>query len=237
MNGQKVSTGTPKLDEILEGGIPAGHLVILSGAAGTMKSTLGYSILHHNALKGTAGLYITAEQSPASISAQMEKLGLNNAEARKRIFFYDAAEARHKASDVGGSTKRTWESLFKGVIEFEQRAHGVQALVFDSLNIYEVLTEATNPRLDLFEMFHFLRSKKLTTLAIAEVPSDLATYAPNHEDFMADGIIHLRLAAIDEVHRQLRICVPKMRGVKHPHDYFALDFSNGQFQVLPLVSE
>ncbi len=236
MNG-KVPTGSPKLDEILEGGIPAGHLVILSGAAGTMKSTLAYSILHHNALKGTPGLYVTAEQSPASVGAQMEKLGLNNAEARKRLFFYDAAEARHKASEVGGSTKRTWESLFRGVIEFEQRAHGVQVLVFDSLNVYEVLTEAANPRLDLFEMFHFLHSKKFTTLAIAEVPPDSSTYAPNHEDFMADGILHLRLAAVDDVHRQLRICVPKMRGVKHPHDFFALTFGNGQFNLLPLVSE
>lgn len=236
MNG-KVPTGSPKLDEILEGGIPAGHLVILSGAAGTMKSTLAYSILHHNALKGVAGLYITAEQTPASINAQMDRLGLNHPEARKRIFFYDAAEARHRAAEVGGSTKRNWESLFRGVIEFEQRAHAVQVVVFDSLNSYEVLTEAANPRLDLFEMFHFLRAKKLTTVAIAEVPPDSSTFAPNHEDFMADGIIHLRLAAVDEVHRQLRIAVVKMRGVKHTHDYHALAFNGGKFELLPLVSE
>lgn len=202
-----------------------------------MKSSLAYSILYHNALKGASSLYITAEQSPASLSDQMEDLGMDSPEARKRIFFYDAGEARDKAAEARAVERDTWATLFKGIIDFEQKAHQAQLVAFDSINLYQLLTGVQNPRLGLFQFFRNLRSRRLTTLAIAEVPADAQSYAPNQEDFMADGVIHLKFAALDDVHRQLRVAVTKMRGVKHTHDYHALTFADGQFQLLPVVAE
>jgi KaiC/GvpD/RAD55 family RecA-like ATPase len=39
-------------DEEIEGGIPQGHVVLVAGPPGTMKSSLAYSILYNNALNG-----------------------------------------------------------------------------------------------------------------------------------------------------------------------------------------
>ena len=36
------------LDEQLEGGIPPGHVILLGGPAGSMKSTLAFNVLYHN---------------------------------------------------------------------------------------------------------------------------------------------------------------------------------------------
>src|SRR5436309_1625847 len=38
-------------DDVLRGGIPQGHVVLVRGASGTMKSSLAYYVLYHNALE------------------------------------------------------------------------------------------------------------------------------------------------------------------------------------------
>src|SRR3989442_15177577 len=52
-------------DDVLRGGIPQGHVVLVRGASGTMKSSLAYYVLYHNALEGAPGLYVTLEQTAA----------------------------------------------------------------------------------------------------------------------------------------------------------------------------
>src|SRR5881396_30811 len=58
-----VRTFVEGLDETMEGGIPWGHLVLIEGAPGTMKSSLAFSILLHNAAKeGLHCLYLSLEE-------------------------------------------------------------------------------------------------------------------------------------------------------------------------------
>src|SRR2546430_1179905 len=52
-------------EDVLRGGIPQGHVVLVRGASGTMKSSLAYYVLYHNALAGSPGLYVTREQTAA----------------------------------------------------------------------------------------------------------------------------------------------------------------------------
>src|SRR2546427_11261347 len=54
-------------EDVLRGGIPQGHVVLVRGASGTMKSSLAYYVLYHNALDGTPGLYVTLEQTAAGL--------------------------------------------------------------------------------------------------------------------------------------------------------------------------
>src|SRR5206468_3602314 len=65
------------LDDSLEGGIPWGHLVLIEGAPGTMKSSLAFSILLHNAAReGLHCLYVSLEERASSLLKQMGSLGL-----------------------------------------------------------------------------------------------------------------------------------------------------------------
>src|SRR5881409_4449855 len=63
-------------EDVLRGGIPQGHVVLVRGASGTMKSSLAYYVLYHNALKGIPGLYVTLEQSAGSLCEHIAGLGL-----------------------------------------------------------------------------------------------------------------------------------------------------------------
>src|SRR5437870_3592982 len=72
---KRVSTHIEGLDEVLGGGIPEGNVVLVSGAPGTMKTSLTYHILHSSALTGFRGLYVSLEQGRGSVNAHTEGLG------------------------------------------------------------------------------------------------------------------------------------------------------------------
>src|SRR2546426_1613072 len=63
-------------EDVLRGGIPQGHVVLVRGASGTMKSSLAYYVLYHNALAGSPGLYVTLEQTAAGLLAHIPGLRL-----------------------------------------------------------------------------------------------------------------------------------------------------------------
>ena len=72
---ERIKTHIVGFDDELEGGIPKGSVVLVSGSPGTMKSSIAYNILFYNALKeGKKGLYITLEQSRASLLRHLKHL-------------------------------------------------------------------------------------------------------------------------------------------------------------------
>src|SRR2546422_10086330 len=70
-----IPTHVAGLDEALGGGIPQGSLVLVAGTPGTMKSSLIYNIMYHNAKQGRRGLYITLEQTTESLRDALERVG------------------------------------------------------------------------------------------------------------------------------------------------------------------
>ncbi|MFB6196921.1 MAG: RAD55 family ATPase, partial [Halobacteriaceae archaeon] len=74
---RRIKTYINGLDSNIQGGIPAGHVSLISGEAGTMKSSVCFNILYNEALHGTNGLYISLEQSHTSIIKHMRNLGLD----------------------------------------------------------------------------------------------------------------------------------------------------------------
>ncbi|HWM51682.1 MAG TPA: ATPase domain-containing protein, partial [Thermoplasmata archaeon] len=46
MSRNRIKTYVRGFDDVLNGGVPEGYVVLVSGAPGTMKSSLTYSILY-----------------------------------------------------------------------------------------------------------------------------------------------------------------------------------------------
>ncbi len=65
---ERIETGIPGLDKLIEGGIPSGTLNILAGHCGTGKGTFAMQFLHYGAKeKNEPGLYISLEKEPKEI--------------------------------------------------------------------------------------------------------------------------------------------------------------------------
>jgi hypothetical protein len=89
--GAKVQpTHIEKLDHLLGGGVPSGHLVLVTGAPGTMKTTLTFTILFNAAKRdGHHCLYMSLEQSREAIINQMERMDMRASEVEDRLMLVD----------------------------------------------------------------------------------------------------------------------------------------------------
>ena len=229
---KRVSTHIEGLDEVLGGGIPEGNVVLVSGAPGTMKTSLTYHILHSSALDGSRGLYVSLEQGRASLIDHTEGLGYRLDDTRGNLSVLDLSMLRKKMS---GMTDQPWLDLFKLYAQGIRNSFDYRFLVLDSLDALEILAKFREPRREIFSLIRWLRDLKCTSFLLGELPTDRtggadprrAAYAKHKEDYLADGILHLRLARQGEFGMQRQLRVVKMRGTRHDTGYHALVFDNG----------
>jgi circadian clock protein KaiC len=74
----RISTGIPALDEMMEGkGFFRGSSVLVSGTSGTGKSSLAANFCRATCARGEKCLYFAFEESPSQILRNMRSVGLN----------------------------------------------------------------------------------------------------------------------------------------------------------------
>lgn len=74
---EKLSTGVPSLDDMLGGGYYKGTTILMSGGAGTGKSTLAAAFVKAAADRGDRAIYFAFEESPHQIVRNMSSVGID----------------------------------------------------------------------------------------------------------------------------------------------------------------
>jgi KaiC/GvpD/RAD55 family RecA-like ATPase len=235
MGDEHVKTYIDGFDDKMQGGIPAGSVVLLVGQPGTMKSSVAYNILFNNAKEnGSRGLYVTLEQSSKSLARHMASLGMDPKEAADKLEVIDIGLIRKKLTQLAD---QSWVQVFKMYTKNLKETNDYKLLVIDSLPVLNVLAKFENPREELFHLFEWLRDLDVTTMLITEMTPDTANFASHGEDFLADGIIYLRMAEIGDISVQRQIRCVKMRAVNHNGDYHSLLFDKGRFKATKSIAQ
>src|SRR5439155_845895 len=157
---KRVSTHIEGLDEILGGGIPEGNVVLVSGAPGTMKTSLTYHILHSSALDGSRGLYVSLEQGRASLIDHTEGLGYRLDDTHGNLSVLDLGTLRKK---LAGASEQPWLDLFKLYTQGIRKSFDYRFLVLDSLDALEILAKFREPRREMFSLIRWLRDLHCTS--------------------------------------------------------------------------
>lgn len=228
-------------DEVLRGGIPQGHVILLRGASGTMKSSLAYYVLHHNALQGTRGLYVSLEQSAASLLEHVAGLGLKATDVSDALPILDLSGGREhleemasKVQEMAGADLSAGEALLtvlQARIRDLRRRQSFGLLAIDSWDALELILDFRDRRSQTFAFFEWLRDLGVTSFLVSEEPALGSSPDALEEEFLADGILHLRLEPVSPTAFQRRIQCVKMRSVNHDSDDRTLLFENGRFDV------
>ncbi len=221
------------LDERMQGGIPSGHIVLIAGVSGSMKSSLGFSMLY-NAVKdgGSSGIYVTLEQGKASLGSHMAGMSMDVADQRVRssIAIIDLADLRVQLHNKGLGKDIDWMGqLIKQLTNYRESI-GFEVLVFDSLGAFFTLTKMENPRDEIFRLFETVRRLGLTAFFICEMMGEGKNQFGEFgiEDYLSDGVLHLTMEREgDEIQR--KISVIKMRHTSHVLGYHSLGW-NAQAQ-------
>ena len=250
---ERVSMYIDGLDEHMEGGIPQGHIVLVTGVAGTMKSSVVFNILYNEAKKGKIGVYLSLEQSYASLLNHFVNMNYNLDEinimilsdiskiteavssvesGKGGILIIDLGTIRKQVSAMQISTGKDWMNMIKNIIKKSKDLGKCHNFCLDSLSALYVLADFQQARTKLFQLFEFLRDLEITSFLISEMPLTKDSYSEyGVEDFLADGIVSLDLARRQrKVTRE--IAIVKMRGTKCNHDVFTLEYTGSKFHAM-----
>lgn len=199
----RLSMGVPVLDEMLGGGLPVGHTLLLVGPAGSGKTILATEFLAEAVRQGETAVLALFEKSPSqmmndklNLLVQTGQVGLLNV----RSLDLSVDETLHELSQM-----------------IEQL--GAKRVVLDSLSGFE-LALAPEFREDfresLYRMTTVLSEKGVTLLMTSELEDrfDQLRFSPYGSAFLVDAIVMQRYIEAEGELRTI-ISVVKVRGSKH----------------------
>ncbi len=205
---EKIRTGINGLDDMLEGGIPKGHVVAVVGSFGTGKSTFGIQFINEGLKNGEKGIFISLEEDEASIIETAATFGWD---FRKYIDEKKLAIHKIEPGDAATAAKKINSEFPEYISSF-----GAQRLVLDSASLLEMTFDTRkDARENLFHMAQMVKSAGATAIFTAEAdPRNPETSRDGIVEYTADGVILLSYVKSPEG-VQLSIRVVKMRRTKH----------------------
>jgi circadian clock protein KaiC len=206
----RVSSGVAGLDEMLGGGFPAGHVVLVTGLPGTGKTCLGLQFLIAGAARGEKGVFLSLEEE---VEPLLES-------ARQFRWPVDAALEKGLLKVLRVDPKETSQSLHRiqGQLGKELKALGARRVVVDSVSLLNMLSDdEPSRRATLFALAGACREANATTVLTAEAdPIHPEVSRDGLTEYVADGVILLGYRTGADGHRVgLSMRVLKMRRTAH----------------------
>jgi len=172
--GERISTGVPRLDYMLAGGLFRGSAVLVSGAAGTGKTTLGGHLVEAACARGERALMILHEESADEVIRNLRSIGLDLGR------WVDAGLLRIWAARPSAYGLETHLAMVSGLLE----EHEPQVVVVDGLaSLLDEENRAEGLSM-LARKFNLFKNRGITTLAtiLAEQDSEDAAGVSSRAD-------------------------------------------------------
>jgi len=226
---EAIRTGVPGLDELLRGGVPAGSPFLVSGEAGTGKTTLAMQYLYNGAAEyGENGVYFSYEESPEQIVANARAFGWDFPAQEERGLL----TLRHTPLpqvDADAEIVRIQQTL---------AATGARRAVIDSLTmlVHGIESPDTVQR-HVYNLVNVLKNAGCTALLTTDPPAGSGLISRfGVEESILDGVIVLRTAKEDR-ERKRYLEVYKVRGVNHATGDSLMRIASEGIRVFPRVEE
>jgi len=206
----RVPTGIPGLDEMVGGGFPAGHVVLVTGLPGTGKTCFGLQFLMAGVAKGEKGVFLSLEEDVAPLleSARQFRWAVDTAVSggTLKVLRIDPKEARQSLHRIQGELGKELSAL------------GAQRIVVDSVSLLNMLSDdESGRRATLFALAAACRETGATTVLTAEAdPIHPEVSRDGLSEYVADGVLLLGYRTAADGHRVgLSLRVLKMRRTAH----------------------
>jgi circadian clock protein KaiC len=210
---ERQPTGVPGMDDMIGGGIVGGDAVLLTGPAGSGKSTVATQFVAAGLAAGETAVIAVFEEYPeeyiARASARNPQVGKMIEAGRLEIIYL-------RPLDLSVD-----ESLH-AILDAVERL-GAKRVVIDSLSGFEVALAPTfrdEFRESLYRLVGTLTATGVTVFMTAEVSEAFreARFTSENVSFITDEIIVQRYVEIEgELARVMAVI--KMRGSEHSHEF------------------
>lgn len=226
---ERIPTGIPGLDNLIQGGFPRGSLIVVAGNPGSGKTIFSGQFLYFGAVNcGERGVYVSFAESHENFISNLSSFGFNFSRLEK--------EGKFRFLDMVTMKEEGVTTALETVIN-EIYALNAKRLVIDS---FTAIAQAFKEKIDVRTVLHTILGKIVrevgcTTLLLVEVPIGEQRIGLSIEEFIADGIIVLE-TIIDGLEIRRRAIIRKMRGTEHSLKYHNLIFSKNGIIFTPMVT-
>ncbi len=215
---QRVKTGIPGFDKILNGGIPARNVVLLAGGPGTGKSIFAQQYLYNGLENGEPGVLVLLEEHPVQVRISMQQFGwdINKYEREGLLALIDAFTA-----GIGEAAKKEkyvvrdpqdFQSLIDVLREAIKDVSAKRAVIDSVTTLY--ITKPSMARGIVLQLKKVLSGMGCTSMLVSQVSVTERGFGGPGVEHAADGIVRLDL---NEIRGELKrsVIVWKMRGTSH----------------------
>jgi circadian clock protein KaiC len=227
----RISFGVKGLDDILHGGLPAGHLYLLEGTPGAGKTTIALQMALSNCEAGLKALYITLSESKQELLAVAASHGWNLAPVPifELIPQEDSLRPEHQYSvfnpeDV--ELDQLTDLMSKKVEEI--RPH---VIIVDSLSELRLLArDSFRYRRQMLALKNFFEERHCTVLMLDNKTGDQREPTVHS---IVHGVIGLEVLDREYGSQRRRVRVQKVRGSKFREGFHDYRISTGGVIVHP----
>jgi circadian clock protein KaiC len=218
---RRISTGIPGLDEMMYGGLPQGHSMLVVGPSGSGKTILGTRFLQEGVRQGEKGVALYFEKGTSR---------LRNAELADMVQAGNVVVVESRSLDL------SIEELLDDLNAAIDRT-GARRVVIDSLSELGLFL-APECRLDLRQaVFRVLSAlaKRSVSVAVTIGLEDRFTelrFSVDDISFLTDAIVAMRYAEMEGRLAKL-ISVVKVRGIAHSNDLREFRITDQGIEIEP----
>ncbi len=210
---ERLSTGVLGMDEMIGGGVISGDAVMLTGPAGSGKSTIATQFIVAGLAKGETGVIAVFEEYPEEYLA---RANTRNPDIGKKINAGKLELIYLRPLDL------SVDEALAAILEAVERL-GAKRVVIDSLSGFEVALAPTfreDFRESLYRLVGTLTATGVTVFMTAEVSEGFSDirFTTEKVSFITDEIIVQRYVEIEGELRRV-MAVIKMRGSDHSHEF------------------
>jgi circadian clock protein KaiC len=205
VSDERVSSGVERLDAMLGGGYYRGSSILVSGTAGTGKTTLAASFAQATAKRGERCLYLAFEESPQQLARNMASIGLD-----LRRYIDKGVLRMHASRPTFYGLEMHLAQIHKMVAEFKPAA-----VVIDPISNFSSSGGQTDAAVMLLRLIDFLKANQVTAFLTHLTAGGKAAEAT---DVGISSIIDTWLLVRDielAGERNRGLYVLKSRGMKH----------------------
>jgi circadian clock protein KaiC len=203
---RRIPTGVPGLDELLLGGLPQGHTMLVSGPTGIGKTIFATRFLRAGAERGEKGVAVYFEKGTSR---------LRNAELADMIQAGQVAMVETRSLSL--SVEELLDDLMSAIDRLDAKRVVIDSL--SEIELYLAPEARADLRLAVFRTLSALAKRGVTTVVAVGIDEmrGLMHLSPDELSFLTDAVVGLRFAEVGGALRKF-ITVVKVRGCDHSND-------------------
>ncbi len=235
---ERCVTGIQALDHILNGGVPRGNTVLVSGSVGTGKTSICIEFLVRGALYGENSLYLSVTEPVDKLLRNVIPFDFWDDKLVKqgKLQFLDLPKVYEKLGiDKDELSLEESRLLADAIVALVEEGH-VRRIVLDSgTSVAYRLRQEERIRDFFLRLGQALSARGCTSLLVAEIPPQTQGYSRfGLEEAIADGVIVTgNLERRGDLLRTLQVV--KMRGTQHSRAKYVLDLTTAGVLLVPLL--